>query len=100
MPGELVEVREYPPGRGLDHGPLGIGAGERPDRLDRVPEGQGKEFGALARLAPQETGAAMPGDVAQSGKHRRRCMPLIGVGIPFAFRRALPKSSDHPSLIP
>jgi len=93
----MVEFREHRSRLGLDHGPLGIGAGKGPDRVERVPESDGEEFGAPAHVSSQQIGAAMAGNVSQRGQHRCRGVPLIGVGL-RCVRRAAPQSSDHRNL--
>ncbi|HXP77654.1 MAG TPA: hypothetical protein VN823_26205 [Stellaceae bacterium] len=89
MPREVVEFRENRSGLGLDDGFLGVCTGERTDRVDRVPERDGQEFGAPALRPSEQTGAAMARDTTQTRKHPCGGVSLISVGI-SGFRRAAP----------
>ena len=89
MPSDIVAVREHRSRLGLDDSLLGVGAGEPPDRVDRVPERDGQELGAPSHRSSEQTGAAMARNATQTGKYGGRGVSLIGIGIP-SFRHAAP----------
>src|SRR5207302_7010461 len=78
----------------VEDGDLDVLAGEALDGLQRLPEGERHELGALAFVVAQDPGAPVTGCRAIFGDSRSLEILDVGVGV-LAARPAAPGAGDH-----
>src|SRR4051794_11507917 len=79
--------------------PLVVVAGERLDRVERVPQREGQELGELPRVAAQHPRAAVAGSLLVPGKSRFFDVRAVRVGVDGA-NGSPPYSRDHEATLP
>ena len=92
----LVPARENRPRFIGNDGRLGVVAGECPDRIPGIPEGQRCELDlARRKLATEEVRALLALEVAHPGEDRGAEQLLVGIRVPGRRRPAPPPARDH-----
>ena len=76
------------------NGPFQVVAGEGPDRVEGLPEGEHRELGAIAVSAAQQVGGHVPGGSPAPRKGGLPEVLGVGVGVPGPSPAA-PHAGDH-----